>query len=418
MNEPYNEIFQHTFLPEEKRSENVYMSKWLKNDGDFINENEEIFVLRIGEYRGYYYLPTQPIKSSKSGILEIRKANDEIINSNEIIYIVHFDDTYTKKLADIKEQNFKKLAIIEKQKKENQEIERLKSIINRPSIEIDVFTKKKNISWACIGGNISSAIKTRSLDSKIEVYFTFNHINDKNYIVFLTKANHLALSKGDEISFLFDGNRVINFVINENSYKSTNEVDYPSKERILESKVIILNEELNIFQNETFLKWKIHISKNNISQIGGEVYIGDNHLYYSKYQTKDELQMVIKKLATEFKEILSNEIPEFKGIESREIESEINKQNNSEECHVYLMIDISNNFHKIGISNSPKYREFTLQSEKPTIELLASKKFINRKIAKSFESALHSAYINKRMRGEWFQLNEMEISEIIYTLNN
>ncbi|MBE0393647.1 hypothetical protein BJQ96_03519 [Flavobacterium sp. PL0002] len=82
------------------------------------------------------------------------------------------------------------------------------------------------------------------------------------------------------------------------------------------------------------------------------------------------------------------------------------------------MIDLTNNFHKIGISNSPKYREFTLQSEKPTIELLASKKFINRKIAKSFENALHSAYSDKRLRGEWFNLDEAEINEIVYTLNN
>ena len=104
MNEPYNAIFQHTLLPEDKRNENVYMHKWLKNDGDFIIENEEIYVLRIGEYQGYYYLPTEPIKSSKAGILEINKLKDEIINSDDIIYSIHFDDSYTKKLEAIEEQ--------------------------------------------------------------------------------------------------------------------------------------------------------------------------------------------------------------------------------------------------------------------------------------------------------------------------
>src|SRR5690606_15070360 len=101
MNEPYSEIFQHTLLPEDKQNENVYMYKWLKNDGDFVNVDEEIYILRIGEYQGYYYLPTQPIKSSNAGILEIKKVKDDLINSNEIIYVIHFDDSYTNKLAAI-----------------------------------------------------------------------------------------------------------------------------------------------------------------------------------------------------------------------------------------------------------------------------------------------------------------------------
>lgn len=89
-----------------------------------------------------------------------------------------------------------------------------------------------------------------------------------------------------------------------------------------------------------------------------------------------------------------------------------------EECYVYLMIDTTNSHHKIGISNKPEWREKTLQSEKPTIELLASKKFINRKIAASLEKALHETYSNKRIRGEWFLLELKEISEIEHTLNN
>ena len=71
-------------------------------------------------------------------------------------------------------------------------------------------------------------------------------------------------------------------------------------------------------------------------------------------------------------------------------------------CYVYLMKDISNGYYKIGISNTPEYREKTLQSEKPTIELLASKKYPTRKIAEAIESALHTAYSQQRLRGEWF----------------
>ncbi len=76
-----------------------------------------------------------------------------------------------------------------------------------------------------------------------------------------------------------------------------------------------------------------------------------------------------------------------------------------EECYVYLMIETTNNFHKIGISNNPTYREKTLQSDKPTIELLHKKSFPNRKIAEILERTLHQTYANKRIRGEWFELD-------------
>lgn len=388
MDEPHCEIFQHTDLPDEKQSENVYMYKWMKNDGDYVNEDDELYVLRIGEYLGFHYLPTQPIKSSKTGVLEINKVKDDIILSNEIIYKIHFNDEYTRKLEAIEKQN-----ILDHKK------EILNSLINTPKIEVDVFTNKKNIFWDCVGGDRTSSVKTRSMDDKIQLYFTFNHINDKNYIIFLTKPNQIVLSKDDEISFLFEGNKLLNFVINENSYKSTKDIYSMSTEKIFETKLLITNEELITFKNEKFLKWKIHTLKRDISYIGGEIYIGKGYLDTCSHQTKEHQQIVIKKLAAEFQEILLQENPEFLGLDSREF-LERKELVLNDECYVYLMIDLSNHFHKIGISNSPQYREFTLQSEKPTIELLASKKFINRKIAKSFENALHHAYVDKRMRGE------------------
>jgi hypothetical protein len=86
--------------------------------------------------------------------------------------------------------------------------------------------------------------------------------------------------------------------------------------------------------------------------------------------------------------------------------------NKDDKCYVYLMIDSTNNFYKIGISNKPKFREKTLQSEKPTIEILFSKEFPNRKIAGIFEKSLHLAYNEKRIRGEWFSLSQQDIYEL------
>ena len=80
------------------------------------------------------------------------------------------------------------------------------------------------------------------------------------------------------------------------------------------------------------------------------------------------------------------------------------------------MIDTANGYHKIGISNHPEYREGTLQSEKPTIELVCAKRYPSRVIASAIESALHTAFGEKRLRGEWFNLNEKEVNDIKLTL--
>jgi hypothetical protein len=126
----------------------------------------------------------------------------------------------------------------------------------------------------------------------------------------------------------------------------------------------------------------------------------------------------IKKFAKEYRELVRTEIPNYVPfLERSNLQTDF-LASDSEECYVYLMIDLINNFHKIGLSNKPEWREKTLQSEKPTIELLASKKFISRIIASSFEKALHDAYSAKRIRGEWFKLDTKDINEIKITLNS
>lgn len=92
------------------------------------------------------------------------------------------------------------------------------------------------------------------------------------------------------------------------------------------------------------------------------------------------------------------------------------QQNESEECYVYFMFDTKSLDYKIGISNLPEWREKTLQSEKPSIKLVAAKKYVNRRIAANIEKALHDSYSHKRKRGEWFQLDDEDIEEIKATL--
>jgi hypothetical protein len=71
----------------------------------------------------------------------------------------------------------------------------------------------------------------------------------------------------------------------------------------------------------------------------------------------------------------------------------------------YLMKDSHNNLYKIGKSINPKQRERTLQSEKPSINMV---KVWNRDI----ERDLHKLYKDYRIRGEWFRLNKIQVKYI------
>lgn len=68
----------------------------------------------------------------------------------------------------------------------------------------------------------------------------------------------------------------------------------------------------------------------------------------------------------------------------------------------YLMRNNRNGYIKIGRSVKPQFREKTLQSEEPDIELLAV-------TDRDCEKQLHKKYKDKRVRGEWFDLSEDDI---------
>lgn len=74
---------------------------------------------------------------------------------------------------------------------------------------------------------------------------------------------------------------------------------------------------------------------------------------------------------------------------------------------VYLMQNCRNGYTKIGFSTNPRYREKTLQSEEPEVELVG---YWPGTLAK--ELALHIQFSRKRVRGEWFNLTQDEINEI------
>jgi len=76
--------------------------------------------------------------------------------------------------------------------------------------------------------------------------------------------------------------------------------------------------------------------------------------------------------------------------------------------NVYLMKNIRNGYTKIGFTTKhPTFRERTLQSQEPEVELLNYWKGNMQD-----EEDLHNQFDEKRERGEWFNLNEDDIQEI------
>jgi hypothetical protein len=71
----------------------------------------------------------------------------------------------------------------------------------------------------------------------------------------------------------------------------------------------------------------------------------------------------------------------------------------------YVMKDEDTGFYKIGKSVNPEHRERTLQSQKPTIKMV---KIFDSNI----EKELHEAYDKYRVRGEWFNLTNIQLQYI------
>ncbi len=75
--------------------------------------------------------------------------------------------------------------------------------------------------------------------------------------------------------------------------------------------------------------------------------------------------------------------------------------------YVYLMVNEDTSLIKIGYSNDPSYREGTLHSKEPVINMIACWD-----APKERERALHKMFSRKRRRGEWFKLTIQDLKEL------
>lgn len=388
-NENSKENFEFkSYFAESKLSS---FKKWLVADGSLVKENEDVYeysdsilanaqLVRLGAKIND---STKRHKSEKSGYIELYFKKTLHIPNNELMYVIRNDD--------------------------NNRINR--KFINEPNIIIDEFSNSTIIKWKRVSSKfpISEGITTKSDDFRTTFLFSFNYIDNNDQIVFHFNSKQIKPKQFDKVFFLFENGEQIQFVLTVNPSSSKN----IRNEKITEYKGLITKSELELFSNYDFKKWKISLVSDKRDILGGEI-SGDDFSTKDSYSSKNDIQIVIKKFASEYIELVKQTIPDYQPTELKQNDSI--KEILTEFCFVYLMHDTSNGYYKIGISNSPEYRERTLQSEKPTIEMIASKKFPIRKIAESIEKALHDTYSEKRLRGEWFELDAKDVEHIKETL--
>lgn len=458
-------IFTTEDLPIDDKNVKCYFYEYERPDGDWIDIGQPICKIRIGE-KGVLQFSAVIIKAEISGVLEWTCKMDEPLSNGQVYFRLHqkgeyqnenlpenpefkeyfnavgqkynfdkwlLDDgeyvrtgqpifnyndlsynsktNHSKKAGYIHQMEPKKFGSLDHNEmiyivRDNDKKRINERFLNKPAIIRDDFTNSTIIKWKSVSSKyeINTGVKTVSDDSTIDFLFSFNYINGSDHIVFLFDPKQIKPKQFDKIIFLFENKEKIQFELRDNPVN----VIIPREQKRLECKALITQSELDSFANFNFLKWKISLGGNFFEILGGEKGADDF------YTSKNNLQIVIKKFARDYINLVQKVIPDYKPMEFRQAVQE--EESRTDFCFVYLMHDTNNNYYKIGISNSPQYREKTLQSEKPTIEMITAKKFPIRKIAESIERALHSSYSEKRLRGEWFELNENDVEHIKETL--
>lgn len=92
-----------------------------------------------------------------------------------------------------------------------------------------------------------------------------------------------------------------------------------------------------------------------------------------------------------------------------EVEDILPTPKQQREIYTYLMHDPACGLYKIGKSKDVQFREKTLGGQIPLIKTICSAPI-------DIESQLHNRYAEHRKRGEWFDLSEDAVNEIVSLL--
>lgn len=264
-------------------------------------------------------------------------------------------------------------------------------------IEEDEVTGDKKILWEYVNGkNRRDRYKNFFPLGGFKALIALSVSSGWPTMTFRCDKNYCKLRRKDTVHFLFDEKVVLSYTVQDSK---------TSSDGWMETMFKLSKDDLSIMQNNALIKARVDSPR----EIGSVLFFNERNRFPVKIA-----QELFKKYACEFEKAL--EAYGFSWPEKEKISTDNSLSDMKEPCYVYLMKDVANGFYKIGISNNPEYREHTLQSEKPTIELLSARAFPSRVIASAIESALHTAFGEKRLRGEWFGLSENDVNDIIQTL--
>lgn len=261
----------------------------------------------------------------------------------------------------------------------------------KASIALDEFTGEYVIEWEKVCGEKADSFEF----NRISVELTL--LSNKPAFKVNCSIGKDKYKKGDVFEMLLSNGEVLGFTLDDNPRGYTGSV---SKRRYCEFYIKV---DKNVIDNLTSYKvLKVRLRQKGNSNI---CVVGDNDSICGE----EISQLLFQKYAEAYEKVLMSN-----GYVWQDAEEQLSS---TDPCYVYLMVDTTNGYHKIGISNNPEYRERTLQSEKPTIEKVCAKQYPSRIIAEAIESALHKAFDAKRIRGEWFDLSEQEVTDIKMTLS-
>jgi hypothetical protein len=276
-------VFSKNLLPEEYKHIQYYLSKWNKYDGDYVKEGENICVFKQVEFSTIS--PEIYAKAFCDGYLEVltdasKWDTKESIMQGQDLCAIHKNPDQ-KKIQELKNKRFE----------------------NTPIITDDKFTGNTEIKWQSISGkgklydefDVRYSWEKDCIELEFQsIYFTFNYVNKNNYIVFRYFPNEVKIEKGSKISFLFEKDEILVFIVNEKPYEFDKVYIDDKKRRLNEVKVSIKPEELFVFKQSILLNYKIECS------ISGKVINGT--ILYS------DIQHSIMKLTTEYLELIKKEI--------------------------------------------------------------------------------------------------------------
>ena len=341
--------------------------KWLHAKCEYIRKGEDFCIIKSDNFRALSTESTKKIKAPVSGYYFSffnSHIPDESLDRGDV-FCAFFESMDTL----IERSNFNMIEVIKD--------DFSKDIIVRGKV-IASF-----IDWCDLG------IIKINFENRMGEYCLLVRYSRKNVYIRKNDAIMFLFENGESISL-----KVLSTPITCSNFNEDSIIRYQLK-----------SEHIKMFKGLSLLKWQI-------KSYDGETLAKGDFSRCGKY-----FDEIFKNFIVKFEKEVVHNIPVDVLQQVRQEEETGKKSKSYNCCYVYLMKDTANNYHKIGISNKPEYREKTLQSEKPSIELVCCKEFPSRKMARALESALHTTYSEKHIRGEWFKLDEDDVTEIIKSLS-